>query len=101
MTAPNWLAATAGNSALATQVNQFLGTHAVQYVYTGVVLGGSTTLGSGGVNTNGLYIAQAMTPGSNQALGRMVMTVSVTGTPGPLVFSLQSNNAGAPSGTVL
>lgn len=101
MTTPAYIGATAGQPSLANQVNQFLGTHPASFIYTGVSLGGSPTLGSGGVNSNGLYVGQEMTPGTTQAVGRMVLTASVTGTPGPLTVTLQTNNAGAPSGTVL
>lgn len=101
MTTPAYLAASPGNLSQANQVNQFLGTHAVNYIYTGVSLGGGTVLGSGGVNSNGLYVAQEMTPGSTQSVGRMVITGSVTGTPNPLVVTMQSNSGSAPSGTVL
>lgn len=100
MATPNYIGATATQPPLANQVNQFLGTHAITYLYTGVALG-SSTLGSGTVATNGLYIAQTFTPGSNQTPGRFVLTLSVTGAPAPLTLSIQTDNSGAPSGTAL
>jgi hypothetical protein len=100
MATPAWIGATSKQPLLANQVNQFLGTHAVTYLYTGVSIG-STTLGSGTVATNGLYIAQEFTPGANQTPGRFVLTLSVTGTPAPLTLSVQTDNSGAPSGTAL
>jgi hypothetical protein len=85
----------------AAQVNQFLGAHATTFIYTGVSLGGATTLGSGAVNTNGLYVAQTFVPGTAQTPGRFTFQMSSTGTPGALTVSIQTNSAGAPSGTTL
>lgn len=96
-----WLAATSGQPTLAQQVNQFLGTHAAQFIYTGASLGGQNTAGSGSTSTNGLYVAQGFTPGSTQAPGRFVLTLSRTGAPAPLVVSVQTDASGHPSGTVL
>lgn len=103
MTTPNWIGATPNQPQLAAQVNQFLGTHAVTYLYTGVQQGGHATLGTGGVNSNGLYIAQSFTAGSSFSLGRIVLDFStVTGTPaGPATISIQTSSGGAPSGTAL
>ena len=100
-TTPSWLAATSGQATNAGQVNQLLGSHAVKYLYTGTSLGSSTTLAGTATNTNGLYIAQSFTPGSTQTVGRWILTLAVTGNPAPLVFTIQTNSAGAPSGTVL
>lgn len=100
MATPNWNAATAGQQPLAGQVNQFLGTHAVNFVYTGVTQGSSTTLAGSATNSNGLYIAQQFTPGA-QSSQRWVFTLAVTGSPNPLTMTIQTNNSGAPSGTVL
>lgn len=99
MATPSWIAATPGQPPLANQVNQFLGTHAIQFVYTGVSLGGQTTAGTGSTATNGLYITQTFTPGTTQAPGRFVLTLARTGSPAPLTVSIQTNSAGAPSGT--
>ena len=100
MATPNWIGATAGQAPLASQVNQLLGTHAVTMVYTGVSLGSSTTLAGAATNSNGLWIAQAFTPGV-QTAQRWVFTLAVTGSPAPLVMSIQTDSAGAPSGTAL
>lgn len=103
MTTPAWIGATPGSPPLAAQVNQLLTTHAITYLYTGVQQGGHTTLGSGGVNSNGLYIAQSFTAGSTFSLGRIVFGFNtVTGTPTtPTTISIQTSSGGAPSGTAL
>ena len=100
--APAWEAATAGQPPLAAQVNQFLATHAIAYLWTGALQAGQGTAGAGPVNSDGLYIAQSFTTGASQtAIGYVVLTASVTGSPGPLSLSVQANSAGAPSGTAL
>lgn len=100
MATPAWIGASPAQPQLAAQVDQFLGTHAATYVYTGVSLG-SAAVGSGSVATNGLYVAQAFSPASNQSPGRFVLTMSVTGTPPPLALSIQTTASSSPSGTVL
>lgn len=101
MATPNWLGASSNSAPQANQVNQFLGTHASTVIYTGTSQGSSTTLAGSATNSNGLYIAQTFTPGSNQTIQRWILTLAVTGSPNPLIFSIQTNNAGAPSGTIL
>ena len=101
MPTPAWIGASTSSPPLAAQINQFLGAHQATYLYTGASLGGQATAGSGAVNTNGLYVAQAFTPGSNQSPGRFLLTLAVTGSPAPLTLSIQTNIAGAPSGTAL
>lgn len=102
MATPAWLGATSGSAPLANQVNQFLGTHAISFVYTGTSFSSQSTAGSGNVNTDGLYIAQSFTTGaSTTAVGRVTLTMSVTGSPVPTTVSIQANSAGAPSGTAL
>lgn len=102
MPAPTWLAATTGQPGLAGQVNQFLTTHAVTYVYTGLEQANQSTAGSGSVASDGLYIAQSFTTASGQtAVGYVVLTLAVTGSPAPLSLSIQANSSGAPSGTAL
>lgn len=96
-----WLAATTGQPPLAQQVNQFLTTHPTAYLYTGVQQGGQTTLGSGSANTNGLYLAQQFVAGSSFSLGRVVLTLALTGAPVTTTVSVQTNSGSAPSGTVL
>lgn len=95
-----WLGATTGQLPASGQINQFLTTHPSTLVYTGLSLG-SAAVGSGTVASNGLYNAMSFLPGSNQSPGRFVLTMSVTGTPAPLTLTIQTNNSGAPSGTVL
>jgi hypothetical protein len=101
MATPTYLAATSSNPTRAGQVNQFLGTHTVNYIYNGVSQGSSTTLAGTATNSNGLYIAQQFTPGSAQTIQRWVLTLAVTGSPVPLTMTIQTNNSGVPSGTVL
>lgn len=102
MPVPTWQAPTAGFSALAGQVNQFLATHAVTYVYTGALQASQSTAGSGGANSNGLWIAQSFATTSAQTTaGHVTVTAKVTGTPVPWSVSLQASSAGAPSGTAL
>jgi hypothetical protein len=100
---PAWIGATPNQLPLAAQVNQFLGTHAITYLYTGASGGGQTTLGSGAVNSNGLYIAQSFTAVANYNLGRVVPAFNaVTGSPtAPTTVSIQTSSGGAPSGTAL
>ncbi len=101
MATPAWIGATPGQLPLANQINQFLGTHASTFVYTGTSQGSSTTLAGTATNSNGLYIAQAFTPGSNQTVQRWIFTLAVTGSPGPLTVTIRPDNAGAPSATIL
>ncbi len=100
MAAP-YLAATSGQPPLAQHIDQFLISHATTYLYTGTQQGGQTTLGSGSAATNGLYLAQSFTAGSSFSLGRVVLTLALTGAPVPTTVSIQTSSAGAPSGTVL
>lgn len=102
MAAPSWLGATTGYNAYAGQVNQFLATHAVTYLYTAAEQASQGTAGSGGVNSDGLYIAQSFATTSAQTTtGYVVVTAKVTGSPAPLSVSVQATSAGAPSGTAL
>lgn len=102
MATPAWLAATAGQSALAGQVNQFLGTHAITYVYTGIQQASQSTAGSGGPNSDSLWIAQSFATAAGQTtVGYAVVTADFTGSPSPWTFSIQASSGGAPSGTAL
>lgn len=101
MTAPIYQAATTGSAPRAAHVNQLLGTHAVTYLYAGAQQGGQTTLGSGSANTNGLYLAQSFTAGSTFSLGRVVLTLALTGAPVTTTVSIQTSTGTAPSGTAL
>lgn len=103
MTVPVWLAATSGQPGLAGQVNQFLVTHEVTYVYTGTQQSHQATAGSGGVNSNGLLIAQSFSTAPGQtAVGYVTVTATATGSPPPWVLSIQADNgSGAPSGIPL
>jgi hypothetical protein len=99
---PAWQAPTSGQQANAGAVNQLLGTHAVTYVWTGAEQAHQSTAGSGGVNSDGLWIAQSFATASGQTTtGYVVVTAKVTGTPAPWTLSIQASSAGAPSGTAL
>lgn len=103
MTTPTWLAATSGSPAKAGQVNQFLVAHQAQYVYAGAEQSSQGTAGSGGVNSNSLWIAQKFTAAAGQTTtGYVVLKLAVTGSPAAWTISLQADNgSGAPSGTPL
>lgn len=102
MSVPAYLAATTGQAPKSAHASQFLGAHPATYLYTGVQQGGQTTLGSGSVNTNGTYLAQKFTVGaSGLNLGRIVLTLALTGAPPPTTISIQTNSGTAPSGTAL
>lgn len=100
MAAPSWSAATSGQPGLASQVNQFLAAHAVTCIYSGQFVSGQTTLGSGAVNTNSLYIAQSFSSSFATTVGRVALYLSHTGSPGPVTVSLYGNSGSAP-GTVI
>lgn len=102
MATPNWNGATAGQPTLAGQINQFLGTHSSTFAYTGTSQFAQTTAGTGGTNTNGLYLAQSFVTGASAVtVSRVALTLSVTGTPPPATVSIQTNTGAAPSGTVV
>lgn len=101
MTTPAWNGATAGQPTLAAQINQFFGTHPSTLVYTGTSQNSQTTAGSGGTNSNSLYIAQSFVASSTYAAARVALTLAVTGTPSPATISIQTNSGSAPSGTAL
>lgn len=101
MATPAWIGASTGQPQLAAHVNQFLGAHAASLVYTGASISSQTTAGSGGVNSNGLWVAQSFTTGTATALGRARLTLGYTGSPNPLTLSLYANSGGAPTGSAL
>lgn len=101
MATPNWQGASTGIRPQAAQINQFLGSHTVTIVYAGTSFASQTTAGAGGTNSNGLYLAQSFNTGGSSGMSRVVLTLAVTGTPNPATVSIQSDNAGVPSGTVL
>lgn len=99
---PSWLGATAGSAAQAGQVNQFLGAHPATIVWAGTQQAAQSTAGSGSVASNGTWIAQSFTTGASQTtVGRVVLTLSVAGTPAPLTVSLYANSGGNPTGAPL
>lgn len=101
-TTPTWQGATAGQPALAAQVNQFLGAHNSTFLYAATQKVAQSTAGSGGVNSNSLYIAQSFTSASGQTqVGRVVLTLAVTASPSPLTVGLYANSGGAPTGSAL
>lgn len=99
---PGWQAPTTGQQANAGHVNQLLGTHSIVYVYTGVSQS-SSTLGSGSIASNGLWMAQQFTTASGQTTTGVVgVTIATTGSPAsPWALSIQASSGGAPSGTAL
>lgn len=101
MSVPAWQGAGSGQPLLAAQANQFLVTHTSTEIYTGAVFSSQSTAGSGAVDGNGLWIAQSFTPATAQSAGRVVLTLAVTGSPAAVSVSIQSDNAGAPSGSAL
>ena len=101
MATPAWIGATPGSPPLAAQINQFLGTHASTYAYTGAEHDNQSTAGSGAVASDGSYVAQSFTAGATYAAGRVLVTLALTGSPPPLVVTVQSSTGSAPSGTVL
>jgi hypothetical protein len=101
MATPSWLAATTGQRPAAGQVNQFLGTHADTLVYTGASFSSQTTAGSSNIFSYQVYAAQSFTPSASQTLGRVALEIAMDATPPPWTISIQTNSAGAPSGTVL
>lgn len=101
MATPAYLGASVGSQAKAAQVNQFLGTHASTYTYTGTSQLSQVTAGTGGVNSNGLWIAQSFTTTGAFSATRVVLTLAVTGVPAPATISVQTSSGGAPSGTIV
>lgn len=102
MATPAWNGATTAQPPLATQINQFMGTHAATFVYTGTSFSSQTTAGSGTVQSNSLWIAQSFATGApTTSCGRIAPVLSVTGGPAPMTVQIRTNNAGAPSSTVL
>jgi hypothetical protein len=106
MSTPTWLAATSGQAPKVAQVNQNLGTHKAQLLYTSLRKANQSTAGAGNTQTNGLYIAQSFTTAVGQTqTGYIVLTISttggLTGLLPPTTVTLRTNNAGAPSSTIL
>jgi hypothetical protein len=106
MPTPTWLAATSGQAPKVAQVNQNLGTHKAQLLYTSLRKANQSTAGAGNTQTNGLYIAQSFTTAVGQTqTGYIVLTISttggLTGLLPPTTVTLRTNNAGAPSSTIL
>jgi len=100
---PAWLAATANQPTRAGQINQMLGTHTSSLVYPGTQQANHLTGASGGTTThsNGTWIGQQFATAAGQTtIGRITLSLAVTGTPTPLSVSLYANNAG-PTGSAL
>lgn len=106
-TTPTWQAATSGQPALAGHVNQLLGTHKSTLLYTGVQTAAQTTVGTGSVSSNGLYIAQSFATAAAQTAIGYVLAYITSGSAtsgsqlGPTTLSLYANSAGAPTGSAL
>ena len=105
-TAPVWQAPTTGQPPLASHINQGLGAHACSVYYGGTQTDGQTTSGGTTVSTNGLWLAQSFTTAVGQtAIGHVTISLTTTTTSGsllvPTTVTINTNNAGAPSTTVL
>lgn len=102
MPTPTWLGATTDSAGQAGQVNQFLAAHAITYLYQGVQRSASMTTSGGSVNSNTAWLAQSFTTATGQTVtGYVLLYMAVTGSPSPRQVTLQTDNAGAPSGTIL
>jgi hypothetical protein len=109
MSAPAWLAATAGFPGQAGQVNQFLTTHSSTWTYSGSTLQSEQTTGASTfVSTEGLYVAQQIQTGATQtSIGIVNLQVSTVGgspigaTITPLTVSLYLMSSGLPIGSAL
>lgn len=105
-TTPTWQAAVAGQPPQAAHINQSLGTHSSVFVYDGTTRASQTTAGATTTNTNGTYLAQSFATVAGQTtLGFVAISLTTTTTSGsllsPATVQLRTNNAGAPSTTVL
>jgi len=115
VTANQFNAAASNNPVFAGQINQFLVDHNVGlYAYDGVLQVQNTTAPTTSYKTNtggstGVpqMLAQAFTVGaSNFTLGRLELSVAAAVSTGgssgaDTVVTIQTNNSGAPSGTIL
>lgn len=105
-TTPTFQAATSGQLPKANQVNQFLGPHQAQLLYPSLRKANQSTAGTGSTQSNGTYIAQSFTTAVGQTtIGYVVLAINTTGgftglLP-PTTLTLHTNNAGAPSTTIL
>lgn len=105
-TAPTWQAPTSGQPPLADHINQLLGAHTASIVYNGVQTDGHTTSAGTTVSTNGLWLAQSFVTAVGQtSIGHISFSLTTTTTTGsllsPTTLTINTNNAGAPSTTVL
>lgn len=99
---PSWLGATSGQAAQAGQVNQFLGAHAATFLYAATLRAQAATAGSGSFGSNGQWLAQSFTTASGQtSVGRVVLTLAVTGSPAPTAISIYASSGGLPTGSAL
>jgi hypothetical protein len=106
MSTPSWAAPGTGTGAAAGHVTQFLATHAISYLYQGV----SQVAGSIGTGTQYLnatqsgeaWIDQPWTTAAGQTtINRVEFSYGTSLNPGNMTLSLQTDSAGAPSGTIL
>lgn len=99
---PTWLGATTGQATQAGQANQFLGAHAVTYLYAGTLRAQANTAGSGSYGSNAEWLAQSFTTASGQTkVGRVVLTLALTGSPSPATIGIYASSGGLPSGSAL
>ena len=108
MSAPAYLAATAGYRSLPGQVNQFLAAHGATWVYAGAQRAAQTTGTGVYASTAGQYLAQQFTTAAGQsAIGQVWLQLSTVGgspltaTIPPLTVALYASSAGAPTGSAL
>jgi hypothetical protein len=107
MTAPTWLGASAGYTALSGQVNQNLLTHNSVWSYSGSLVTTSAVTGTAVyTSTDALYLAQTFTTGASQTgIGQVWLQLSavggspITATITPLVVSLYLAQFGLPTGS--
>lgn len=105
-TTPNWQTGVPGQSPLAAHVGQSLGTHSSTFIYQGVTKATQGTNGAAATSTNGTWLAQSFTTAAGQTtVGHVEIALTTTTTTGsllsPATVQLRTNNAGAPSTTIL
>jgi hypothetical protein len=105
-TTPTWQAPVSGQAPRAAHVNQSLGSHSSVFVYDGTTRASQTTAGSTTTSTNGTWLAQSFATVAGQTtVGFVAMSLTTTTTTGaslsPATVQLRTNNAGAPSTTIL
>lgn len=99
---PTWLGAVAAQPTAAGQVNQFLGAHPNTLLYAATLQAQANTAGSGSQGSSTQWLAQSFTTAVGQTLiGRVVLQLSVTGSPAPATISIYASSGGLPTGSPL